>query len=249
MPADWIALDASAPQHRLWRMQGDTVRERQTCAAPDLAATIARMSDGQSLPIRATGLNAAPRAVPCAARPEHGVGLGYEGVALTAMPALSQAQPPHKSWGAEAAIAGFVALNPKFDGVLCLPGTATVWAHISAEEVVSFQAFLTPQLAAGLTPPAPGAGFEQAVSDGMARPERLAERLASAHSQSDPAPMIWGALIGAELAAARPYWLGQQVAVAGNGALAAVYAAAITAQGLPPIQADGEAMLLKGLAP
>ncbi|MCV2882784.1 2-dehydro-3-deoxygalactonokinase [Actibacterium sp. XHP0104] len=246
MPADrWIALNAAATPHQLWLVENGRITGRDNCAPEGLATAVAAMGD---LPVRATGLFIAPRQVPCPAAPGGLIDHDYQDLTLRALPALSQASPAHHGWGAEAAIAGFVGLNPKFDGVLCLPGAATVWAHISAQEIVSFQAFLTPQLAGGLTPPTPSTDMDQAISDGMSRPERLAERLASARATGMPEIITWGALIGAELAATRAYWLGQRVAVVGNGALANLYAAAIGAQGLPPIVADGEAMMIKGLA-
>jgi hypothetical protein len=54
--------------------------------------------------------------------------------------------------GEETQIAGFLAQNPGFDGVLCLPGTHTKWVHISAGEVVSFRSFMTGELFATVGP-------------------------------------------------------------------------------------------------
>ena len=56
-----------------------------------------------------------------------------------------------------------------------------------------------------------------------------------------------GLLIGAELAAARPFWLGQQVAVVGANNLSQIYADALAAQGVPATVADGARMALAGL--
>jgi 2-dehydro-3-deoxygalactonokinase len=41
-----------------------------------------------------------------------------------------------------------------------------------------------------------------------------------------------GLLIGAELAGARPYWLGQNVAIIGDGAVAGPYRRGLAAQGV-----------------
>jgi 2-dehydro-3-deoxygalactonokinase len=57
-----------------------------------------------------------------------------------------------------------------------------------------------------------------------------------------------GLLIGAELAAARPYWLGQHIAVIGAAALARAYVDALGQQGSPAILAGGNSMTLAGLA-
>ena len=56
-----------------------------------------------------------------------------------------------------------------------------------------------------------------------------------------------GLLIGAELAAARPYWLGQHVALIGDDKLCKAYADALGAQGLPVERTDAERMTLEGL--
>jgi 2-dehydro-3-deoxygalactonokinase len=56
-----------------------------------------------------------------------------------------------------------------------------------------------------------------------------------------------GVLIGAELAAAKPYWLGQNVAIIGGGTIAAIYARALSAVGLQATVTDGTAVTLAGL--
>ena len=56
-----------------------------------------------------------------------------------------------------------------------------------------------------------------------------------------------GLLIGAELAAMRPYWLGQSVALVGDPRLNALYASALKAQGVPCQSADGDEITLRGL--
>jgi 2-dehydro-3-deoxygalactonokinase len=56
-----------------------------------------------------------------------------------------------------------------------------------------------------------------------------------------------GYLIGAELAAARPYWLGQNVALIGTETLNAAYRDAIAGQGVPCTQATGSEMTRAGL--
>ena len=48
--------------------------------------------------------------------------------------------------GEETQIAGLVAAEPGFDGVACLPGTHTKWAHVSAGEVVSFASYMTGEI-------------------------------------------------------------------------------------------------------
>ena len=56
-----------------------------------------------------------------------------------------------------------------------------------------------------------------------------------------------GLLIGAELAAARPYWLGQRIALIGAPKLAAHYAAALALQGVVAETANATECTLAGL--
>ena len=56
-----------------------------------------------------------------------------------------------------------------------------------------------------------------------------------------------GLLIGAELAAARPYWLGLPVAVIGSGEQPKAYMRALVRQGLSPTLTDADEMTRAGL--
>lgn len=182
------------------------------------------------------------------------------------VPGLSQTSPADVMRGEETQIAGFHAEFPKFDGVLCLPGTHTKWAHISAGEVVSFQSFMTGELFATLSKHTvlrhslrdgawDDAAFLEALSDTMSRPEKLAAKLFSLRAEDlltglkggSAKARLSGLLIGAELAAAKPYWLGQMVAIIGDDALSELYASALTAQGIAPQRTDAKTMTLAGL--
>lgn len=185
---------------------------------------------------------------------------------LFVIPGLRQTTPPDIAHGDETRIAGFLALDPRWDGVICLPGQHSRWAHVSAGEVVSMQSFLTGNLLAALGQHTAlqhslagdgwsDADFAEALEDAMARPERLAARLHSlyAHSLLNKVPSattrarLSGLLIGAELAAARPYWLGQNIAILDCGPHSGRYAAALERQGVPVTIADATRMTLAGL--
>ena len=187
-------------------------------------------------------------------------------LSVTIVSGLSQSAPPDVMRGEETQIAGFLHYNPTFDGVICLPGTHTKWVRISAEEVVSFVTFMTGEifhLVAEKSVLSNSVGSEQldhddfldAVSDAISKPQHFASRLfglraASLLSDLSPAKArarLSGTLIGTELAAARPYWLGQQIALIGTPDLNALYDAALTAQGAAPIQANGPEMTVAGL--
>jgi 2-dehydro-3-deoxygalactonokinase len=187
-------------------------------------------------------------------------------LAVWIVPGLKQDHPPDVMRGEETQIAGFLALNPRFDGVLCLPGTHTKWAQVSAGEVVSFQSFMTGELFALLTDHSvlrhsiasggwDDATFAEALDDALSRPERLASRLFGIRadgllnntSGELARARLSGLLIGAELAAARPYWLGQAVAVIGAASIAVPYVTALSLQGVAPVQAEDGAMTRAGL--
>ncbi|MBN2906750.1 MAG: 2-dehydro-3-deoxygalactonokinase [Rhodobacteraceae bacterium] len=242
--ATWIGAARHGTGYRLWALDGDgAVRTEGDCATLD-PATLDGFA-GAAVPVVVAGAADVARPLPCTPLPDTIALDDLGGIArLAAIPPLTQATPTARTRTEETAIAGFLALNPRFDGVLCLPGPdQTLWALVSAAEVVSLQPFASPRLAAALGADGPQEAFAQAVSDTLSKPQRLAAQLA------DPDHgCIWGHLIGAELAAARAYWLGQQVAVIGTGQTAHNYVAALTAQGVAPVQADVTAMLLKGLA-
>ena len=170
--------------------------------------------------------------------------------------------------GEETQIAGYLAENPHFDGVICLPGTHSNWVQISAAEVVSFRTTMTGELfalisqrsvlrhsvgAEGWDAPA----FDRSVAATLSRPAELLARLFRLRAadilhgeRGAPArAALSGHLIGAELAATRPYWLGQDVVILGDETLAALYTRALCAQGLDPKIADAEQLMtLVGLS-
>ena len=93
------------------------------------------------------------------------------------------------------------------------------------------------------------------MDQALSRPESLATSLFSLRAEGLLAGLsgdaararLSGLLIGAELAAMRPYWLGQAVALVGAEALSGAYATALGAQGVPTEMAGAEEMTLAGL--
>jgi len=132
------------------------------------------------------------------------------------------------------------------DGIACVTTpTLAHWVHLSAGEAVSCQSFLTPRLATAL-----GAAKDacaQALADTLSRPERLAAHLRVAEAQGAPAALT-GHLLGAELAAARPYWLGQSVALIGDETAIAARATALEAQGVPVTPHTPDSLLAQAVA-
>lgn len=211
------------------------------------------------------------RAVPCAPVARDGlcrVATQDPRLDLRIVPGLCQTRPAADVMrGEEVQIAGALAVRPGFDGVICLPGTHSKWVQVSAGEVVSFQTFMTGELFALLSAQSvlrhsiaatgwDAEAFAAAVSETLSRPERLAARLfglRAAGLVGDQAPetaraRLSGLLIGAELAAARPYWLGQAVLLVGSEATCAPYAAALTAQAVPAETLPAGACTIAGLS-
>ena len=188
-------------------------------------------------------------------------------IAVHILPGLSQESPPDVMRGEETQITGFLSEFPDFDGVICLPGTHSKWAHISAGEVISFQTFVTGELFECLTKHSVlrhstvgnaemnMVEFQNAMSETMSKPEALAARLFRLRSDhllngKDTVLLtsrLSGYLLGCELAAARPYWLGQEVALIGNEALTNAYASALSHVGVTAKEFAGDDMTLKGL--
>lgn len=279
----WIAADWGTTNLRLWAMRGADVVHHRTSAngmgaltrdqfAPVLATEIADWADWAGAPVVACGMvgsrqgwSEAPYAkVPTQAQTPMA---RVPGSNVWIICGISQADPADVMRGEETQIAGLLAARPDFDGVICLPGTHTKWAHISAGEIVSFQSFMTGEIFALLAEQSvlrhtvgtdlaiDMPTFDAAVNDALAQPHRAYGRLFQLRAGAlvgDLAPQIAraqlsGLLIGWELAGAKPYWLGQEVALIGAPALSALYARALTSQGVQVQTADAEAATLAGL--
>lgn len=284
---DWIAVDWGTSHLRLWGMSGDQPHWQAQSAdgmggldragfEPALLRALGTRLQGPT-PVIACGMVGARQgwaeagyaAVPCVPLAAGLTQAQTDDPRLTVHIAggVKQNSPADVMRGEETQIAGFLALNPGFDGIVCLPGSHSKWAEISAGEIVSFRTFMTGEMFAALCRHTvlrhslDGEGwdapsFAEAVSETLSRPERMASALFGIRAEAllnDLGPAqararLSGLLIGAELAAARPYWLGRDVAVIGSDAVAAPYVTALGLQGLSAIQTDNDAMVLKGLA-
>jgi 2-dehydro-3-deoxygalactonokinase len=288
---DWIAVDWGTSNVRAWAMQGnsplgeaDSDRGMSKLAPdefePALIELIRDWTDGSSrteTTVIACGMVGARQGwveapyarTPCGPLPRGltPAPVKRQGLSVHIIPGIAQSEPADVMRGEETQIAGFLALNPGWDGILCMPGTHTKWVHVSAGEVVSFQTFMTGEMFATLSTQTvlrhsvgqegwDETAFDTALSDGMARPERLAARLFAlraehllhGHAPEAARARLSGLLIGAELAGARPYWLGQQIAVIGAGRVAATYVHALGLQSAHAEMADGTAVTLAGLS-
>ena len=270
---DWIAADWGTTNLRVWAMtnDGSVLAEAQSdqgmgklsrnAFEPALLDLIGTWVAGP-ITVVTCGMVGARQGwaeakyarVPCPATPAAftRAETTNPNLSVFVIPGISQDQPADVMRGEETQIAGFLARNSGWDGVICLPGTHTKWVHVSANEVVSFQTFMTGELFAVLSEQTVlrhslvGDGwdddaFAAAVNDTLSRPERVAANLFSVRADSllhDLSPdvaraRLSGLLIGLELAGARPYWLGQQIAVIGAGRISTLYVKALGLQGAP----------------
>ena len=264
----WTAAVIGESAILLWAMSAREVLHRHSYARTalppqqDLIAALGQMDATKSRPVLVAGLDPClgveVPAKPADLTPDRQECDGWQ---LQVLPNLMQKSPIALMQGSGTQIAGFLALNPKWDGVVCLPGPVTHWVQVSAAEVVSFQSSLTPSLQSALCDALDlgsrwaESALTEAVADTLSRSERLASRLAELQAavrlkRGDNTEMtgkLWGYLLGAELAAARPYWLGQNLALIAEEELAAPYLTALTAQGLPVTRAQPDRMSLEGL--
>ncbi len=286
---DWVAVDWGTSNLRATAMsQAGPVASlsspdgmgqlAQGAFEPALLRLIAPWLGDAPMPVVACGMvgarqgwvEAGYRAVPCTpldAGALTPVPVRDARIAVRIAPGLSQSRPADVMRGEETQIAGVLALDPGFDGVVCLPGTHSKWAHVSAGEVVSFQTFLTGEmfdllsnhsiLRHGLSGEGwDDAAFDAALSEGLSHPDRIAARLFALRAEgllhglgADAArARLSGLLIGLELAGARPYWLGRSVTIVGAETLSVLYARALAAQGLTARRLSAEACTLAGLA-
>lgn len=282
MKPDWIAVDWGTTHLRAWAMckNGEEIDEAisdqgmgqldQSQFASVLAELTAHWNcDG---PIIACGMVGsrqgwaeAPYATtPCPAMSDTLISPeGHPNVHI--IPGIKQNSPADVMRGEETQIAGFMAMQPHYEGIVVLPGTHTKWAYLSANEVVSFQTFMTGEIFAYLTERSvlrhsigdgwKSEAFLPAVEEALSKPEALAARLFNLRADdllngADPdaaRARLSGLLIGAEIAAAKPYWLGRQLMVLGSGPLMHHYIGALHAQGVRAMQGNVKVMTTEGL--
>lgn len=261
-PAGMSSLSPEQFEPALLALVGPWLDARQTTVTDVIACGMVGARQGWA--------EAPYRAVPCTptAPDFHIVPTTDPRIRVHIAHGLKQDHPADVMRGEETQIAGYLSNNPDFDGVLCLPGTHTKWVHVSAGEVVSFRTFMTGEMFALLSTQSvlrhtvgddetafDEDAFGQALSDAMSNPEAIAARLFGLRadgllkglSAQAARSRLSGYLLGTELAAARPYWLGRRVVVIGTKKLAATYVVALSTQGIFAPFFEGDDMSLQGL--
>ncbi|RKF13453.1 2-dehydro-3-deoxygalactonokinase [Roseovarius spongiae] len=226
----WLAVGPEADMVRACLMDGDILLEQSLFR--DEEAALAAYPDHAEKAVRVGA--GAPHATPTAILPN----------LVAQVPAVTQETPPDLLGGwARLRVAGVAASRPHWEGVVLDAGSeSNHWVHVSADEIVSFQGAATPRLIAALDG-APVADDEAADST-LSRPERLSAHLHGALLAGD-ARAVTGHLLGAEIAAAKPYWLGQEVIVLSQ---TDTLAALLRGQGADAVTAAPDDMLARGLA-
>ena len=179
------------------------------------------------------------------------------------VPGLSQARPVDVMRGEETQILGFLAVEPGFDGVLCIPGTHTKWVRLVEGRIEGFRTVMTGEvfeLLAGrsiLRHSVQGAAmnldaFDGAVSGSSGTVLRdlfgiRARSLVEGQAPDTCLGQLSGSLIGAELSEMAGFFAGQDLAIVGSETLCDLYARAFAARGRPVRCFSGDSLVCRGL--
>ncbi|MCV0397166.1 MAG: 2-dehydro-3-deoxygalactonokinase [Rhizobiaceae bacterium] len=286
----WIAVDWGTTNLRAWAMVGDqplatakSARGMGTLSReefePVLIETIGPwLGRGQALPVVACGMVGARQGwieVPYVSLPSPPIDIAAMRsvetrnrlISVTIVHGLSQGDPPDVMRGEETQLAGLLALEPRFEGIVCLPGTHSKWVEIRRGRVEGFRTFLTGELFDliarqsvlrhvvddGSAPAGPD--FEQALDEIAADPAGLTGQLFSIRAGALVAGLapraandrLSGLLIGMEVEASRALWASGEVTLIGQAELCALYARAILHRGGRARAVDATGCTLSGL--
>ena len=286
----WIAVDWGTTRLRAWAMgaAGDVIDRAESSDGmgglkreefePALLRIAAHwLGDGPTEFIACgmagsrQGWAEAPyRTAPCPACPADGAvaaPVRDSRLSVRLIPGIKQESPADVMRGEETQIAGYLAGNPKFDGVICLPGTHSKWVRAKAGKIVGFRTAMTGEMFAMLakhsvlrhTVAESGwdrSAFEEALADSIEHPERLAASLFSLRAEAllqglageTARARLSGLLVGIELAGVQAFWLNRPVALIGAPELTTAYRDALATQGVAPAIADGATMTRAGLS-
>lgn len=182
------------------------------------------------------------------------------------VPGIQQFSPPDVMRGEETQIAGFLANNRNFHGIVCLPGTHCKWVEIASGEIRSFRSTMTGELfsllatqsvlrhsvaADGWSDMDFGRGISAALEDPAAVTTHLFSiRAGHLLGQLNPVSArsyLSGLLIGQEIAVLQSYWQAQPIVIIGAGKLADRYRAAFEMTGTSAELIDVASATLAGL--
>ena len=182
-------------------------------------------------------------------------------------PGIKQPSPADVMRGEETQVAGFIASQPNFNGVICLPGTHAKWVLVENSQVMHFQTFLTGELYALLakqsvlrhsinTDQWDEQAFATALKQSIDMPQSISAKLFSLRAEAllndlnagSANAALSGYLIGLELASSKHLWEGQQIIIIGESTLAQRYTQALNLCGITSDLQNSEQLTLQGLA-
>jgi 2-dehydro-3-deoxygalactonokinase len=171
--------------------------------------------------------------------------------------------------GEETQLLGLAALQPGYEGLVCMPGTHSKWAWLSGTQIGQFSTAMTGELFellktySVLRHSLGGAGdggaredgFASGAEDGLARPADLlgqlfrvrAAALLSGRDSDWCAGYLSGLLIGTEIAANRSQIGSVAVPLIGSTALCELYARVLAMAGAKGQPVDATEVVLAGL--
>jgi len=251
---EWIAVDWGTSSLRCWAMQGGTVtasaqsnQGMSQVAAGGFEQALLALIDpwlepNGCTPVLACGmvgakqgwLEAPYRAAPCDAVSKNAltiVPVTDSRIAMHIVPGISQQTPADVMRGEETLIAGLLAENVQFNGVVCMPGTHCKWVEVNNATIHRFKTVLTGELFELLSSqsvlrfdtntsdakqPINNDVFVSAVLEHTANPTELTAKLFSIRAQallSKPSPVdstsrLSGLLIAADVTSMQDYWHG-----------------------------------------
>lgn len=182
------------------------------------------------------------------------------------IPGLCQRDPADVMRGEETQLAGLIARDPAFDGLVCLPGTHSKWVRVSDGEITSFRTFMTGELFALLEQQSilkhslTAEGFDwttyRSTLETLSKSETppLAElfsiRAADLLGSADPArsrAALSARLIAMEVQAALTLYGKQKTILIGTPFLSDLYRPALLSMDVSVEETDAEALTLAGL--
>ena len=268
-------LDTAESDEGIGRLEGnhEAVFERLTAKWPKVPAIMAGMVGSRQ------GWREAPY-VPCPARTDQ-LGArtiqftGAGGRRLAIVPGLMLATPERDFdviRGEETQIAGLIAGEPMFSGLVILPGTHSKWARIENGTIELFQTFVSGELFELLAKKsflrhsvAEGGADLAGTRDFTLGVERTAKAnlpflsalfsvrardLLGAVDRRDNLAYLSGLVVGGEIAAARtttPIASDTAIRLVASGPLGRIYRSAFAVLGVPTTECDGDNLVLDGL--
>ena len=146
-------------------------------------------------------------------------------IRVNLVPGVMQNKPADIMRGEETQIAGFININPDFNGVVCLPGTHAKWVSIKDREIKNFKTFMTGELFGVISNHTlirhstsikgwNQTSFEEGVLEGFKNPGAIASNLFSLRAESivnnlnrdEARSTLSGLLLGVELNGSQSYW-------------------------------------------